>query len=222
MLDASYYMVSLKDILKEIRIELRTKGKIREDAQLEMRRTISLSKQTILMIHQKEFQRAQKNNEKVKKNVLKLHDIASKCPDIIYGGLFSAALQEYSEANIFLNLVSSTKFVTPIEMNVPSIEYVLGLADVIGEYRRMTLDFLREGRVEKAENCLELMDKIFNELITMNESYILVPGLRRKCDVARKIIEVTRGDVTQEARRNILEKQLKRMEKLVKNKSTFS
>ena len=215
-------MVSLKDILKEIRKELRTKGTIREDAQLEMRRTISLSKQTILMIHQKELQRAQKNNEKVKKNVLKLYDIASKCPDIIYGGLFSAALQKYSEANIFLNLVSSTKFVTPIEMNVPSIEYVLGLADVIGEYRRMTLDFLREGRVEKAEKCLELMDEIFNELMSMNESYMLVPGLRRKCDVARKIIEVTRGDVTQEARRNILEKQLKRMEKLVKNKSTFS
>ena len=127
------------------------------------------------------------------------------------------ALQEYSEANILLNLVTSTKFVAPNEINVPSIEYVLGLADVIGEYRRMTLDFLREGRVEKGENCLGLMDEMFSELVAMNES-LLVPGLRRKCDVARKIIEVTRGDVTQEARRNILEKQLKRMEKLLKKK----
>jgi len=41
---------------------------------------------------------------------------------------------------------------------------------------------------------------------------MLVPGLRRKCDVARRIIETTRGDVTQEVRRKTLEDYLKRFE----------
>jgi predicted translin family RNA/ssDNA-binding protein len=42
---------------------------------------------------------------------------------------------------------------------------------------------------------------------------MLVPGLRRKCDIARRIIETTRGDVTQEARRKSLENYLKRFER---------
>jgi translin len=101
---------------------------------------------------------------------------------------------------------------------VPFVDYVLGLADVIGEYRRMALDALREGNVEKSEKCLEMMDEIYIELMAMDEAYMLVPGLRRKCDTARKIIEATRGDVTQEIRRSMLEKYLKRFEKLAKRR----
>jgi predicted translin family RNA/ssDNA-binding protein len=41
---------------------------------------------------------------------------------------------------------------------------------------------------------------------------MLVPGLRRKSDVARKVIEITRGDITQEVRRKSLEDYLKRFE----------
>ena len=62
------------------------------------------------------------------------------------------------------------------------------------------------------------MDEIYIELMAMDEAYMLVPGLRRKCDSARKIIEATRGDVTQEIRRSTLQKYLKRFEKLAKKK----
>jgi translin len=140
---------------------------------------------------------------------------SSEHPEIVYTGMFSAALQEYSEANIFLKLVEEMRFVTPKEINVPSSDYVLGLADVIGECRRLALDALREGNLKKAEECLRTMDEIYTELMGLDESYMLVSGLRRKNDVARKIIEATRGDVTQEIRRSELEKQLKRFEKRI-------
>jgi len=77
---------------------------------------------------------------------------------------------------------------------------------------------LREADVEKAEKCLQIMDEIYTELMGMDEAYMLVPGLRRKCDIARRIIETTRGDVTQEARRSSLEKHLKRFEKMAKKR----
>jgi translin len=134
--------------------------------------------------------------------------------------MFSAALQEYSEANIFLNLVQESRFLTPDEIKVPSADYVLGLADVIGECRRLALDELREGNVKKAENSLQLMDEIYTELMGLDESYMLVRDLRRKNDVARRIIEATRGDVTQEIRRSMLEKQLSRLEKRIAPKKT--
>ncbi|HEY4675321.1 MAG TPA: hypothetical protein VIH48_04620 [Candidatus Bathyarchaeia archaeon] len=207
-------MDSLKNILKEIRKELTEKEKLREKTQKEMRKATSLSKQAILLIHQKRLKEAKGLIQKAKEIISRLQEASASQPYIIYTGMFNAMLQEYSEARIFLNLIEQSKFVTPKEINVPSIDYVLGMADVIGEYRRLALDALREGNVEKSEKCLQIMDEIYIELTAMDEAYMLVPGLRRKCDVARKIIETTRGDVTQEVRRKALETQLKRFENL--------
>src|SRR3972149_5408596 len=167
-----------------------------------MRKATSLSKQAILRIHQKRIEEAKGLIENAKEIISRLQGLAKEYPEIIYSGMFSAALQEYSEANIFLRLIEESRFVSPKDINVPSVDYVLGLADVIGEYRRLALDALREGDVAKGEKCLE----------TMDEAYMLVPGLRRKCDIARRIIETTRGDITQEVRRKSLEDYLRRFE----------
>ncbi len=211
-------MLSLKTLLNKIRKELKEKDRVREKAQKDMRKATSLSKQAILLIHQKRFTEAKKLIKKAKEIIARLNDASTKYPEIIYSGLFNAARQEYSEANIFLSLIEESRFITPEEINVPSVDYVLGLADVVGECRRLALDALREADVEKAEKCLQIMDEIYTELMGMDEAYMLVPGLRRKCDIARRIIETTRGDVTQEARRSSLEKYLKRFEKMAKKR----
>jgi len=210
-------MTSLKSVLREVKNELKEKEEIREKAHNDMRKATSLSKQTILLIHQKKEKEAKKLVEKAKEILLKLSKISEEYPEIVHGGMFNAALQEYSEANILLKLVEESVFVTPKEIGVPSVDYVLGLADVIGEYRRLALDALREGDVQKGENCLKLMDEIYVELMALDDAYMLVSGLRRKCDVARRIIEATRGDITQEVRRSALEKKLSHIEKLAKN-----
>ena len=211
-------LYSLKNVLSRAKKELTQKEKVREKAHENMRKATSLSKQAILLIHQKRLKEAREFIENAKEIISKLHDSSAKYPQIIYSGMFNAALQEYSEANIFLKLIEESRFVTPKEINVPSVDYVLGLADVVGEYRRLALDALREGDVKKGEKCLETMDEIYIELMAMDEAYMLVPGLRRKCDIARKIIETTRGDITQEIRRKSLEDYLKRFEKLQKGK----
>jgi translin len=211
-------MPRLKYILREVRKTLAEREKLRENAQRDMRKSLSLSKQAILLIHQKRLNEAKNLIEKATAIISKLNSSSTAYPDIIYSGLFSAALQEYSEASIFFNLAKESKFVTPQEISMPLVDYVLGLADVIGEYRRMALDALREGDVEKSEECLKMMDEIYIELMAMDEAYMLVPGLRRKCDSGRKIIEATRGDVTQEIRRSALEKHLQRFEELAKRR----
>jgi len=199
----------LKVVLEEIKQDLMRKSQIREDTHEDMRKITSLSKRAILLIHQKKQTEAEKMLKNATEKIVNLQSLAKQYPDIIYCGMFSEALQEYAEANIFLTLIKEDKFVTPEEINVPSIEYTLGLADAIGEYRRLSLDALREGDVEKGEEYLKLMDEVFIELLALDEAYMLVPGLRRKTDVARKIIEITRGDITQEVRRKNLEDYLK-------------
>lgn len=211
-------MTTLKTTLRKIGKELQYKEKIREKTQREMRKATSLSKQAILLIHQKRLGEARKLVEEARKVISTLSELSAKYPRIIYSGLFSAALQEHAEASILLALVEESRLVTPEEISVPSSDYVLGLADVIGECRRLALDALRENDVKRSEGYLQTMDEIYIELMAMDESYMLVAGLRRKCDVARKIIEATRGDVTHEIRRNELEKYLKRFEEKTKRR----
>ncbi|MCL1976979.1 MAG: hypothetical protein FWG55_02550 [Candidatus Bathyarchaeota archaeon] len=202
-------MAILKAVLEEVKQDLLQKNQIRENAHEDMRKATSLSKQAILLIHQKKQFEAEKMIKDATEKIANLHSRAKQYPDIIYGGMFSATLQEYAEASIFLTLIKEDRFITPKEINVPSIDYTLGLADVIGEYRRLSLDTLREDDAKKGEEYLKVMDEIFIELLALDEAYMLVPGLRRKSDVARKIIEATRGDITQEVRRKSLEDYLK-------------
>ncbi len=162
------------------------KNQIREDTHEAMRKATSLSKQAILLIHQKRLTDASEMVASAKEKIVNLQTQAKQYPEIIYGGMLSAAFQEYSEANIFLVLVKEDRFVTPTEINVPSVDYVLGLADVIGEYRRLALDNLREGEVKKGEKCLEIMDEVFIQLLALDEAYMLVPGLQTQIRHCKK------------------------------------
>ncbi len=211
-------LATLKFILKEVKEDLKQKDVVREKTHQNMRKATSLSKQSIILMHQKKYEKARKSIERAKEIISELQDSAKEYPQIIYSGMFNATLQEYAEANIFQGLTKEQRFVKPEEINVPSVDYVLGLADVIGEYRRLILDALREGEAEKAEKHLQTMDEIYIELMAMDEAYMLVPGLRRKCDVARRIIETTRGDITQEVRRRSLENYLKQFEQALRTK----
>ena len=206
-------MSGLKAILRDAKKELMKKNKVREETQKSMRKAQRLSKQAILRIHRKKIIEAESLIKKAKEIIAELQIRSQDFPDIVFTGMFSDVLQEYSEANIFLNLIQNNRFITPTELNVPFIEYILGLTDVIGEYRRLSLDVIRDNLVEKSEKYLTIMEEIYLELLAMDEAYMLVSGLRRKCDVARKIIEITRGDITQEIRRKSLEKYLRKFEK---------
>lgn len=205
-------MSSLETVIQQVKNELMAKSKVREETHESMRKATSLSKQSILLLHQKRLEDSAKMLQNAKEIITNLLNLAEECPEIVYGGMFSAALQEYSEAYILLTLVKEGRFVTPKEINVPSVDYILGLADVIGEYRRLALDFLRAGEVEKGERCLEIMDEIFIQLLALDEAYMLVSGLRHKSDIARRIIESTRGDITLEVRRKALEDKLDKLQ----------
>ena len=210
--------VSLKSLLEKIQEELRKKEEVREDVQRNMRRATRLSKQAILFTHQDRLSDAKKLLEEAGELFAKLREVARAHPDLVYAGMVDIAFQEYAEAHALLRLVEENRFFDPEELEVPAVSYVLGLADVIGELRRRALDSLRKGDVKTSEDCLQMMEHIYVELMAMDDAYLLVPGLRRKCDVARRVIEITRGDITIEARRSSLERSIKELEKIVGRK----
>ncbi len=206
--------VPLKTFLSKIQEELGKREEVKEEVHRAMRGATRLSKQAILFTHQKKLKSAKKLLKEAGKLFMELRKVAEAHPDLVHTGIVDAAMQEYAEAQTLLNLVEKNRFISPEKLNVPAVAYVLGLADVIGELRRQALDFLRAGDVKGAEHCLQVMEQIYVELTSMNEAYMLVPGLRRKCDVARRIIETTRGDITIEARRDSLEQSIRKLEKI--------
>ena len=112
-------------------------------------------------------------------------------------------------------MIQEDRFASPKEINIPVTPYVLSLGDVIGELRRRALDLIRRGDIEGSEKCLKWMEHIYSELTALDDAYIIINGLRRKGDVARRLIEITRGDITSEVRRSALERSISKLEKTI-------
>ncbi len=117
-------------------------------------------------------------------------------PDLFYSGYTQDALKEYVEANVTCALIRNQPLLTPEELGVTGFTYLNGLAEVVGELRRRTLDILRHGYSQEAERLLGIMDDIYSVLVTMDYPDAITNGLRRQTDLARGIIEKTRGDIT--------------------------
>ncbi|MFQ6095624.1 MAG: haloacid dehalogenase [Candidatus Bathyarchaeia archaeon] len=205
--------MSLKEFLTKIQDEVKVKEEIRQEVQKDMRSATRLSKIAILMVHQGNFEEAENRLREAGELFIKLCEISKDHSEFMYKGIVDSAFQEYAEAYTFLKLVKENRFISFEDIGVPATSYVLGLADVIGELRRRVLDLLRGGRIVEAEDCLELMDMIYIELTGMDDAYFMISGLRRKCDIARRIIETTRGDVTIEMRRRSLEDSIRELKK---------
>ena len=116
--------------------------------------------------------------------------------DLYYAGYTQDALKEFVEANVTCALIQNQALQTPEELGVEESTYLNGLAEVVGELRRRTLDILRHGYSQEAERLLNHMDEIYSVLVTMDYPDAITNGLRRQTDLARSIIEKTRGDVT--------------------------
>jgi translin len=132
-------------------------------------------------------------------------------PDLFYAGYTQDALKEFVEANVTCALIQNQPLLTPEELGVTGFTYLNGLAEVVGELRRRTLDILRHGYSAEAERLLGIMDDIYSVLVTMDYPDAITNGLRRQTDLARGIIEKTRGDITFSLRGEHLEQAIGRL-----------
>lgn len=209
----------LKAILEKIQEELSGREEVREEVQRDMRKATRLSKQAIQVTHQERFDDAKAMLKEAKRLFAKLRETAKNYPYLLYSGSVGAAFEEHAEAHILLTLIQEDQFVSPKEIDVPVTPYVLSLGDVIGELRRRALDLIRRGNVEAAEKSLKRMEHIYSELTALDDAYIIIKGLRRKGDVARRLIEITRGDITSEVRRSALERSISKLEKTIEKEN---
>ncbi len=190
--------------------------KIREEVITLLRESLINSKGAINAVHNKEVTKVKLRLGRAKEKIEQAKCLLEKFPDLHIGMLY-LSFQEFTEASILYEVIFQNNFVTPEELGVSTLSYLMGIADSIGEFRRTVLDSLRHEEVEEAERTLEIMDKLFVELTAMESAQSLESNLRRKIDVARRIMEATRGDVTTEIRREKLMKAMNSLENKLNN-----
>lgn len=118
-------------------------------------------------------------------------------PQIRYAGYLQDAQKEYAEARITEAVVTGAGALpTPEELGVEAAPYLNGMAEAIGEARRNILDLLRHGKVAEGEAVLTAMDDMYYVLVSMDYPDAITLNLRRSTDVARSLIEKTRGDLS--------------------------
>lgn len=110
-------------------------------------------------------------------------------------GLAHDAFQEAVEACLLEALADGRRLPGPDELSVEPEEYLLGLADTIGEVRRLVLADLAHGTVDRAEARLVVLEALYRLLLRFETTRAIVP-LKPKQDAARGILERTRGEVT--------------------------
>jgi len=199
----------LQEIIKKVSEHLRALDEAKDRAYPKARKARTLSKQSILKLHNGEPEKAQRLISEAANLLNEVRGVGEAFPGIQSSETVVAARQEYAEAAILHSLITLKKYPTPEELGVEETDYVLGLADVPGELRRQALDSLREGDLEAAESSLETMEEIYLYLVEAEEASMMLKGMRRKLDVARGVTERTRAEVTAEAGRRRLSRELK-------------
>lgn len=192
------------------------RNQARDKALMQTRKVIQHAAHAIRAIHRMEVDVADGFLNDARQLVEQLRSDLSDHPDLFYAGYTQDALKEYVEAHVTCALIRGQELPLPEEIDVEPAIYLNGLAEVVGELRRRTLDTLRQGYSPEVERLLALMDEIYALLITIDYPDALTNGLRRQTDLARGIVERTRGDVTISLREQRLTQSMKELAFLLK------
>jgi translin len=125
------------------------------------------------------------------------------------------AEQEFVEAYCLFSIAEDSVIPSMKSLEVSDISYVMGLLDCIGEIKRMIIDKIRAEGTSNVNILFELMDKIYGIIYPLAVYDNLMPGLRKKLDVSRILIENVRAIITEEQRRTKMIEIIQQFEKKI-------
>ncbi|MBN1305165.1 MAG: haloacid dehalogenase [Anaerolineales bacterium] len=206
-------MHKLESIADRIRQQFDARTAARDQALAQSRQLVRQCALAIRAVHREEIPTMNEHLEEARSLALTLGSDLAEHPDLYYAGYTQDALKEYVEAHVTCALILGQPLQEPEDLDVPDATYLNGLAETVGELRRRIMDILRHGHSDEAERLLGYMDEIYAVLVTIDYPDAITDGLRRKTDIARGIIERTRGDMTFSLRSANLEEAISRFEK---------
>jgi translin len=193
VLDVDSIAREFRSIVSSINAVLSRREDLR-DRMIKMGRDIiKLSGWAINSIHRGLVDEARGYIEQMDRLVREFLELAESDSFLRESGFTYNVLAEYVEAKLFYSIVVEGRLLTPQELGVYEVPYLQGVGDVLGELRRLALDFMRDGRLSEAEKLLDVMETMYYELRALEYPDALMPGVRHKVDVARRLIDDTKS-----------------------------
>jgi len=172
------------------------KDQAREEAYRLSREVIRQCSSSIRSVHRGDLGSAERLMQEAASGLERIRLALAEHQDVRYAGFVDGAEQEYAEARCVYSITTCHAVPTPDDVGVEPVNYLAGLGDVTGELRRHILDLIREGRADESEYFLDVMEEIYHLLMLFDYPDAIARGLRRKSDLARSMLERTRGDLT--------------------------
>jgi len=189
---------NVKSSLQGISKSLKASNASREFLIKNTRDVVILCSHSIIAVHKGDLRLAK---QKLKKAEVVLKKNQKKAGDKFQKYIITPE-QEFVEAHSFLAVVENKEIPSLKSLKVSEESYVLGLLDCIGELKRLVLDNIRKGQLEKANRIFDVMENLYQTLYPFALYDKIVKEARRKLDVNRILVEETRSVITEEIRRN--------------------
>ncbi len=207
-------MNNLNTLCEIIRNDLEQRNTARDQAIVLSRELIRHCSESIRAIHRRDWETADAKLADVRQGAINIKAVVEDFPDLYHTGYTQDALKEVAEAFITYAIIRDQPLPTSIELGIESSTYLKGLGEAATELRRFILDIMRRqtSHSNEAERLLDVMDAIYDQLVTFDFPDALTHGLRRQTDIVRGVLERTRGDLTQSLRQQQLQDALKKFE----------
>jgi translin len=189
--------VNLDELADGFRRRFEFRMQAREAALPASRKAIRACANSIRAIHRGEWGTAEELMTQARAAIDEGLAAVVEHSEIRFAGYLQDAQKEYAEAKITEAVVrGADRLPSAEELGVEDAPYLNGMAEAIGEARRHILDLLRHGEVDRGEAILSAMDEMYYVLVSMDYPDAITGNLRRSTDVARSLIEKTRGDLS--------------------------
>jgi len=202
----------LGEIGSRVRAYLDAEDAAREEALRLSRELNRRAASAIRAVHRAEWDEADRTLQEAAQVAAQLRDLWAAHGWVYMAGFVQDAQKEYAEAQITRALIGGQPLPTPEELGVEPVAYLNGLAESTGELRRHIVDAIRQDALDHSEGLLQVMDEVYNLLVTFDYPDAISMGLKRRLDVVRGVLERTRSDLTNAIRQEALRAALARAE----------
>lgn len=199
-MDYSVSFENVQNSLNSLSSQMKELEQRREALIKETREVISLCSKAIILLHGDKVKYSETLLNSESASIKKLKDYVI-CDLDRY---LWPAEQEYVEACVLREIVERKSSLSGHdELNVSLNAYVTGLLDCTGEIKRMIYDNLRKNNHGYSLSLFEIMQSIYNLVYPFSFYDNLIPGIRKKLDVSKRMMEDVRITMTEEYQRTM-------------------
>ena len=201
--------------LKSLEISFSSQLERRDKVLKGSRDVISACSRAIICVHTGKMKEAEKEHA-VAKSLLASLKKASGASASRY---LVSPEAEYVEASAVIALAKGGEVPSIESLGASPEAYLLGLLDTVGELKRLVLDSILQRKLGQSRKYFGVMEQLYSLCSPLAVYDHVANGARRKIDVARMLVEDTRGLLAEELGRESMSNSMARLEKKLRSRA---